>query len=344
MISSVILLALWMLSGLFKDTQHDTAMHVSSARSVSDVLRISPSQAVEYQPYLEVYGITEAEKSVDLKARADGMVTEIITQEGDPIKKGDVILTVEQRDRSQRLKQAVALKKQRQLEYSAADALQKQGYRSEISVSAAQAALDEADAALERIVLELGYTAVRAPFDGVLEEVRVRRGDFVGVGVFGGEGAIATIVSLDPLHIVVEVPQDAVANLKKDAMATIIMPDNTSHDATIIYQSVQGREPSRAFVVKLAMANTQQLYLAGASATVRLPLLPQQAHAVVGSALQLSDNGGVGVKIIEDNVVRFMPVQVLGEKDGHYMVSGLPAQVQLVYEGGGFVADGTLLQ
>jgi RND family efflux transporter MFP subunit len=95
--------------------------------------------------------------------------------------------------------------------------------RAEADVRAVKARVDVARASTRREEALLGYAKIRAPYDGVVTMRKVNTGDFVQPA--GGKGDfLFTVVRLDPVRIVVAVPE-ADADLVRDgSKATLSIP------------------------------------------------------------------------------------------------------------------------
>src|SRR3546814_7687423 len=117
-------------------------------------------------------------------------------EEGARVSAGDVIAKLSRGDRPARLAEAKALLAQRRIEFEADKQLSQKGFRAETQLAATEAALEAAEAAVKIAEVELGYTTIRAPFDGVIDERLAELGDFVDRG-----DTIARLVDLDPLLI-----------------------------------------------------------------------------------------------------------------------------------------------
>src|SRR5690606_19096231 len=118
------------------------------------------------------------------------------------VKAGDAVCRLEVADRQAQLDEAKALARQRQLEFDGATQLSKNGFRSQTNVAAAAAALDAANAQVERMTIEMQNTVIRAPFDGVIDQRPVEIGDYLGMG-----GICATIIDEDPYLVTGEVSE-----------------------------------------------------------------------------------------------------------------------------------------
>src|SRR3546814_9709282 len=86
--------------------------------------------------------------------------------------------------------------------------LSQKGFRAETQLAATEASLEAAEAAVKIAEVELSYTIIRAPFDGLVDLRLVELGDFVDRG-----DTIARLVDLDPMLIVTQVNERDVQSL-----------------------------------------------------------------------------------------------------------------------------------
>src|SRR3546814_17591444 len=99
-------------------------------------------------------------------------------------------------DRPALLAEAKALLAQRKIEFDADRKLSQKGFRAETQLAATEASLEAAEAAVKIAEVELSYTIIRAPFDGIVDLRLAELGDFVDRG-----DTIARLVALDPIQL-----------------------------------------------------------------------------------------------------------------------------------------------
>jgi RND family efflux transporter MFP subunit len=157
-------------------------------------------------------GQTAAAKRVDLVARVQGTLTDIRYKDGTAVKQGDVLFVIEQDNYKLNLQLAQAAETQQRalLEQADADLTRQKTLASNQTASqstlenaiakrdSTASARDQATAQVAQAKLNLAYTEVRAPFDGIVSERLVERGALVGVG---GPTQLATIVQSDPIKV-----------------------------------------------------------------------------------------------------------------------------------------------
>lgn len=339
-IGVVVAVSLWMLSGLGSEPvpQTDAAQARSVARENVAAVRSMRSTAVEMQREIVASGRTQADRVLELKAETDGPVVGIHVERGASVDKGQRLISLDMRDRQERLQEAAARVKQRETEYKALANLRDRQFTTEIQIAEAEAALASARAAQAAIELELEHLTVRAPFGAIVQERGVEMGDLVRIG-----DTVATLVDLDPLVVVGEVNERDIGWIQQGGKGQARILGNESLEGTIRYISAVADGATRTFQVELAIPNPGHRIQAGLTAELRLFADTRRVHTLSSALLSLADDGTVGVKVVENGRVRFYPVEVVGSGPDGMHVSGLPDSVEVITVGQGYVTEGQLV-
>jgi membrane fusion protein, multidrug efflux system len=299
-------------------------------------VRVRKIVAQERISELVLFGRTEAARTVDLRAETMGRVTVVETQKGNRVKKGDVILRLAIDERAARLNEAKALVDQRRIAYEAAQQLSRKHFRSKVKLAEEKAALESAKAGLTSIRVDLARTVIRAPFDGVVDDVSVEIGDYISPG-----GVIARVIDLDPVLIVGEVAERDVADIILGAPADAHLVSGERAEGTIRYVSKVGTSSTRTFRVEVAVDNPHAALVEGLTAELRLPVGKVLAHRISPAVLTLSDQGIIGVKVVNnENTVEFKPVELVADTSDGIWLGGLPEHLTLITVGQEFVRQG----
>ncbi|WAC61916.1 efflux RND transporter periplasmic adaptor subunit [Pseudoxanthomonas sp. SL93] len=161
----------------------------------------------------EFSGRVEAVESVDLRPRVSGYIERVNYDEGQEVKKGDVLFTIDSRSYRAELSRAQAeLARARTLaelgrseasrakRLSDMQALSTEEYEQRrANADQAQANVAAAQAAVETARLNLEWTQVRAPIDGRAGRALVTAGNLVSAG--DAASVLTTLVSLDKVHV-----------------------------------------------------------------------------------------------------------------------------------------------
>ncbi len=335
-----IAVTLWLLSGQFgSDAAEIEEVDAPVAATSKNAVRVRTQSAEEVMRTIVVNGKTAPARIVNLAAETDGRIEYIGAERGASLRRGELIVRLDERDRAARLAQAQATVKQREVEFEARDRLKTESYVSEAQLQEAVALLETARAELKRAELDLVYMEVRAPFAGALQSRMVEIGDFVSRG-----DPIATYV--DNRTIIVS------ANLSEFDARYVSVGDTaearlaTGEDVRgiIRYVAPVADEATRTFTVELEVDNADGALRAGGTAELRIPAEAVLAHRVSPSLLTLDDAGNVGVKIINgDGEVEFVAADIaLSGTDGVWL-AGLPETATIITVGQGFVSNGAIV-
>lgn len=330
----------WVLSGQFNDKPATAADPASSGPDTHAAaptrVRVVTSTAEEFVPVVRVSGQTEAARIVEVRAETEGRVAEIGAARGSLVETGALILRLDEVDRPAQLQRAKARTEQRRIEYEAARTLAAQGHQAETRRAQALADYEEARSVLARIQADLERTRVTAPFRGVLDRRHSEVGDYLKVA-----DPVATLVELDPLRVVAQVPQSQAPALAEGMIGVARLADGQDRPAIVTYTAAVADAATRTFRVEAEIANPEGGIGQGMTAELRLPLPARPAHRISPSTFLLDADGQVGVVIVDDDdTARFRRITVLGADGGGAWVSGLPGRTRIISVGQQLVVDG----
>lgn len=324
------------------EADSDARIALSSDKDLQNLIKTETLHAQEKQLNITLYGATEANRSVKLKAQIEGEVAEILIPEGSFAHRDDVILKIDKRDRKARLAQAEALVKQRENEIRAARKLVKTGVQSQVRALEVQANYEEAKAELAEAKEAYENTMIRAPFCGVVENISVEEGDLVGQGfVVNGDDSVATIVEYNPLVVSGQIPQQKRAELSVGDPATVRLINKREIPGRIRFIGTVTDPNTRTFRVEVEIPNPGGGVPVGVSAELLLPTDTAMAYHVSPSVLSLNDDGDIGIKAVDGTgTVVFHPVELLEDSAEGVWIGGLPDPIRLITLGHNFVSPG----
>ncbi|MCU7612005.1 efflux RND transporter periplasmic adaptor subunit [Anaplasma capra] len=327
---------LWILSGLFS-TRVAKQHVISGVQKPSQMISVEESHAEDRELIMHFAGEVHASKFMDILSEVSGKVERIIAKSGRKVEGGQVILEIEERGRAERLKQAEALLKQRQLERDASESLSSTGYRSEAQDNAALVALMSAEADLKNAQIELNSTRVRAPFSGIIGKIIPQVGSFVRRGQ-----AVVQIANFDQLRVASHVSEKSVSKLKLQGPASVVLSSGEVMRGNIAFIGRIASPGTKTYMIEVLVDNKNGVFVTeGMAASVKVPVGKLRAHKVSSSSLSLDDSGAVGVKVLDsENTVRFFEVDIVEDMGGQLWVSGVPDDVKLIARGHEYVTVG----
>jgi membrane fusion protein, multidrug efflux system len=329
-----------------------------------------PPKVVVAQPlqqpvtiYLNLTGNTSPINSVDLVARVQGFLTDIDYVDGAAAKAGDKLFGIERDQYQAQLDQAKATlaANQATLEYNRTEygrqaQLGKQDFASQATVQewkskADQAAADvlNAQAAIETAQINLNYTTVIAPFDGVVTRHLVDIGALVGVG---SPTRLASIIQLDPIYVYFTMSEPQILRIKENNAKKGIEFRTTDlssipveiglqgeegfpHEGHMDYAAPQVDASTGTLEARAIFDNKERKLLPGLFARVRTPVGKlDNAILVPDVALGTSQEGRYLLVVGPDNVVQRKNVTI-GDREGPYRIieSGIDPGDWVVTEG-----------
>ena len=335
----VIVVVLWLASGQFGPDEPEPVGAIqpdAAARGQRNAVRVRTQSAEEVMRTIVVNGETAPSRIAHLAAETDGRIEYVGAERGAALQRGDIIVRLDERDRSARLAQARALVKQREVEYEARQRLKTESYVSAAQLQEALALLESARAELTRARLDLEYMTVRAPFAGALQSRAVEVGDFVKRG-----DPIATYVDNRTIIVSANVSEFDVQSVDVGELAEARLATGETVRGRIRYVAPVADEATRTFTVELEVDNQDGRLLAGGTAELRIPAEVVLAHRVAPSLLTLDDAGNIGVKIINDEgQVQFVIADIALSSHEGVWLAGLPETATIITVGQGYVSPG----
>jgi len=320
--------------------------------------------------YLELAGQTQGFQDVDIRARVEGFLESVNFREGSFVRKGDLLYQIDPKPFQAALAQAkadLATAKAR-LERASNDVTRYTPLAAQRAVSqkelddarsaqdAARGQVEAAQAAVDTATLNLGYTRVYSPIDGLVGSTQVKPGNFVG----RGEATLLTTVSqINPIIFRVAMSEaDYLRVAKRRPLQTGKVPQAANIELTLADGAVhpylgrvgvverQVNAATGTLGIQLYFPNPQSVLRPGQYGRARLLLdVKKNALLVPQRAVQEVQNL-YSVAVVDDrNHVSFRNVTV-GPREGELWVieKGLQPGDRVVAEGIQAVGEGMLVK
>jgi len=150
-------------------------------------------------PRIDVVGTVSSAEKVYLSARISAYVQSVGVTAGSAVKKGRVLISLDDREIKEKRAAAEINLKQAQTEYQRTLSLYKKKAATEQALTAAESHYDAAQSRVAEIKVMQTYTRIRSPIDGVVTDRRVEVGDLANPGQ-------VLLTVYDPLNMRIEVP------------------------------------------------------------------------------------------------------------------------------------------
>jgi membrane fusion protein, multidrug efflux system len=324
------------------------------------VLIVKPATIPLSEPFVAQ---TESSRQVDIVARVSGYLDKIAYQEGEVVEEGQVLFQLDPKPfkaqldaargellaqqarlttASATLKRVKPLAQQNALSQSDLDRAQGEYDAATAAVYAARAKVTEAE-------LNLGYTTIRSPVNGVASRSLQREGAYVNA--MSQNAYLTYVAALDPIWVNFSVSQNQMAKSRDEvAKGRIVPPKDREYEVDLVLSDgsiypEKGRisfaDPSfsqdtGSFLVRAVLPNPKHDLRPGMFVTANLKgAVRPNAIVVPQLAVQQGSNGHLVYVVKEDGTAEVRPV-IVGDyygKSDIVIVNGLGAGDRVVVEG-----------
>jgi multidrug efflux system membrane fusion protein len=322
------------------------------ARSADVPVTVATSTRADVPVQVQAIGWVEAYASVTIRPQVEGQLTEIHFTEGQDVKTGDLLLSIDTRPfvaalrlAEANLRKDQALAEDAQREAKRVAELFANNVAADRERDAAQAAADAADAqvladqaAIESANLRLEYCTIRSPIDGRTGARLVDRGNIAKAN----ETALVTVNQISPIYVTFSVAERHLPSIKK-YMATGPLTvearyaDDSAPTPTGRLTFVDNQADTLTGMVRLkaTFSNEDHNLWPGRFVNVTLTLATQSGVLVVPSqAIQIGQKGQFVFVVRPDRTVEMRPIAVgstVGERT--VVTEGLEAGEVVVTDG-----------
>jgi multidrug efflux system membrane fusion protein len=317
------------------------------------LVTVANATAQDVPRYLDEIGRNGAFESVTVTPQVGGRITERHFQDGENLRKGQILFVIDPRPYKAQLDSAQATLAQakaaldlakiqfaRDEEVIGTRAISKQDYDTKKNtVDVDQAQVDAAEAALETAKLNLEYCYIHSPIDG---RAGARLVD-VGNVVQANSTPLLLIQHLDPIYAIFTITEGDLPAVQKEMAhgtlkAMVRLPSEAEGSARVgkvefLDNSVQNG--TGTINLRATLPNADHHFWPGQFVDVKLVLSTQKGAVLIPSqATQISQKGPFVYVIKRDDTAELRPV-TLGQRQGDEVVvtSGLTANERVVVAG-----------
>jgi membrane fusion protein, multidrug efflux system len=284
---------------------------------------------------VNTYGITKADKFITIKSDISGRVIKIHKNKGQKINKGEVIITLADRNYYQILEthENDLLKKKNKL----AKLLRNNINKSNSIFIGAEKEIQIAADKLEKAKLYSNLQYIRSPIDGYIENIDPEEGDTVDKG-----NILVQIIQSNPILVETYIPEKFIHQVKINDKAKISLQNYPDIDGYVKFVAKKADPITRSFKCDIMINNPDIILPFGTTANIKIETFKVNAFKIKTSYLTISDDGNIGIKTLNaDNIVKFDKVEILEESADNIWVYGINKNnIKIISLGHGYVSDG----
>jgi multidrug efflux system membrane fusion protein len=324
------------------------------------LVTVVQASAQDVPKYLDEIGRNGAYEAVNVTPQVGGRITERHFQDGENLKKGQLLFVIDPRPYKAQLDSAQATLAQnkaaldlakiqfsRDQEIINTRAISKQDYDTKKNaVDVSQAQVEAAEAALETAKLNLEYCYIHSPIDG---RAGARLVD-VGNVVQANAGSLLSIQRIDPIYANFTITERDLPEVQKQMAhgslkALVRLPsdaENAARPGRVEFLDNSVQNATGTVNLRATMSNPDRHFWPGQFVQVKLVLATEKGAVLIpNQATQLSQQGPFVYVVMPDNTAELRPVK-LGQRQGTDVVvaEGLNANERVVLTGQMLVRPG----
>lgn len=306
-------------------------------------------------------GVVASESVVTVRTRVDGQITQVHVTEGQMVRRGQPLFTLDSRqaqallaEREAQMARNKALLARAQADAARYQALRGEGYaaqqryeQAQAEALAAAASVRADEAVIQQIRLNLEFATIVAEADGRLGSLPLRVGNFVRQAE---NVALATITQMDPILVNFAVPERwlpeiRVAMARGEPPVVRAVPDQDSAppaEGRLVFVDSAVDTATGTILLKARFANPDLRLWPGQYVQVTLvPRVEEEAISIPSAALQTGQSGRF-VYVLQDGTARRRAVELVRAAGTRVVVKGeLAAGEKVIVDGAQRVTDGT---
>jgi RND family efflux transporter MFP subunit len=302
---------------------------------------------------IEATGTIVAASIVDVRPQITSIVTKVNITEGQIVKKGDLLFTLDDRTDKANFDRAKALANDAQRQLARAKELVAKNFISKAGLDTAEANAASTQAAARAAEVQLSYHYLRSPIDGRAGIINVFPGSLVQASnvvvsstsstATSTSGAMVTITQLDPINVQFTVPERDIPLLLKARKDDAPLPvsvsignvETTQYPGLVYVIDNQVDPVIGAVRLKARLENKNGALIPGQFARIKLEASTLNDVMLIPSQAVVINPKGRFVYLVEkdDDKVVMKPVKVLYEYQGNAVIEGIDTGSRVIVEG-----------
>jgi RND family efflux transporter MFP subunit len=302
---------------LARQANADILAQRAAENAILQVRVIQPS-ASGYESKLTLPSSLQGIYQSQIYARTNGYVKQWFKDIGQPVKKGDLLATLDIPDVNKQVDEAKANFELAKIAYERWSRLREHDAVSQQEYDEKVAAYQQTEAVLKRLRDQQDFGKVLAPFDGIVTKRNVDNGDLVNAGNGGTGQALFAVAQIDKLRLYAYVPQDRAARIHVGDSVDILRAEAADKPVKgRIVRTAGAIDPTtRTLQIEIQVPNADYSLLPGAYVDVALTLKSDGGLILPTNALLFSSAGSRVAIVQQDGKVKLQLV-VLGTDFGH---------------------------
>lgn len=313
--------------------------------SASIRVKAQPVQTVSGLSNLRYSGTVEAAQTIPLTFQSSGTVEQVLVQEGDAVRKGQLLAVVNKADNQSIYNSSLASFQQAKDGYDRLKQVYEKGSLSEVKWVEMETNMKQAESQLQISKNNLDKCNLYAPTSGIVGTRNIEPGQS-SISI----SSPIELVKIETVSVKISVPENEIGKIKKGMTATFTISalENKSFEGTITNVGVVADQFSRTYEVKMMVNNTNLEMKPGMVCDVILNTSTEKELVVVPyNAVSKDTEGNSYVYVVQpDNQSVKKQIIELGNyhTSGIEVISGLIPNQTIVVDGKEKLSDNSVIR
>lgn len=303
--------------------------------------------------YEEYTANLEGQQNVEIRPKVDGFIQKIFIDEGQQVRKGQVLFKLETQTLNQDAAAAKANVNAAQVEVDRLAPLVERNIISKVQLETAKARLAQAKAAYAAVAATIGYATITSPVNGVIGTLPYREGSLVSANV---EMPLTTVSDTKVMRAYFTMNEKQMLNFSRTfkgatlqqklgnvPQVSLLLVDGSEYDVKGRLETVSGlvNEGTGTSEFRAEFNNPEAVLRSGSTGVVRIPIQRKDAILVPQNAVFDMQGKQMIYVVQKDNTVKSKIITTETTSGLDFVVSeGLEAGEVVVTEGASKLKDG----
>jgi len=276
-------------------------------------------------------------QNIEIRAKVKGFIETINVDEGQVVKKGQLLFTIRPREYEAELAKAQAQVKTAELEMQNVKTLADKGIVSKNELALSVAKLNEVKAEAAMAELYVSYTKITAPFDGIIDRLKFKAGSLIDEGTL-----LTTLSNNKEVYAYFNVTEQEYLDFKSQAAskskmgAKLLLANNQPHKYKGAIETIEGEFDNNTGTIafRAKFPNPELLLKHGETGKVQLTVDLKNALIIPQKAtFEVQDKMYVFV-VDQNNIVKTRGIVIKQKISNIYIIeSGIQTTDKILLEG-----------
>lgn len=299
------------------------------------VIKDENSKTIENS--INAFGTSKPYKDNLVKAKFSGEIVNVYKNKGDVVKKGDVIAKIDSKPLESQLEALNQKLDEINLKLNLNKKLYNSKFSSKIDLSEVISGQKEVMAKIAKVEHEINDTYIKSNINGILGDFNLKVGDFVVAGQ-----PVVQVNDVSKFIITANIPENEINEVKNGSSAVVKFGNDKSEMAKVTYVNDVADPITHTYKIEITADNKKHMSV-GSSLSVSILTNKINAFDVSPSELFVntkSPESSLGLKIVKNNKVEFLPVKIIKSSSTGLWVSANAENIKLIISGGAYVENG----